>query len=133
MLKNDDYEWLFRKSPAMATSIGPDGAYVDVNDALLMRLGFTRDEMVGNRPVDFVTPESAERIEKEFLPALRHAVNRALLFPIVGLCGPTGGMAAQPSRLAQTRPQLFARLDRRGSPRSSHHSRHRVGGADSGR
>ena len=35
MLKNDDYEWLFRKSPAMATSIGPDGAYVDVNDALL--------------------------------------------------------------------------------------------------
>jgi PAS domain S-box-containing protein len=71
MLKNDDYEWLFRKSPAMATSIGPDGAYVDVNDALLDRLGYTRDEMVGRRPTDFVTPESAERIEKEFLPALR--------------------------------------------------------------
>ena len=71
MLKKDDYEWLFRKSPAMATSIGPDGAYVDVNDALLNRLGYTRDEMVGRRPSDFVTPESAERIEKEFLPALR--------------------------------------------------------------
>ncbi len=71
MLKNDDYEWLFRKSPAMATSIGPDGAYVDVNDALLDRLGYARDEMVGRRPSDFVTPESAERIEKEFLPALR--------------------------------------------------------------
>ena len=71
MLKNDDYEWLFRKSPAMATSIGPDGAYVDVNDAMLDRFGFTRDEMVGRRPTDFVTPESAERIETEFLPALR--------------------------------------------------------------
>jgi PAS domain S-box-containing protein len=71
MLKNADYEWLFRKSPAMATSIGPDGAYVDVNDALLNRLGFTRDEMVGRRPTDFVTPDSAERIETEFLPALR--------------------------------------------------------------
>jgi PAS domain S-box-containing protein len=71
MLKNDDYEWLFRKSPAMATSIGPDGAYVDVNDALLDRLGYSREEMVGRRPTDFVTPESAERIETEFLPALR--------------------------------------------------------------
>ncbi len=71
MLKNDDYEWLFRKSPAMATSISPDGSYVDVNDALLNRLGYARDEMVGRRPTDFVTPESAERIETEFLPALR--------------------------------------------------------------
>jgi PAS domain S-box-containing protein len=71
MFKNDDYEWLFRKSPAMASSIGPDGIYVDVNDALLHRLGFTRDEMVGRRPTDFVTPESAERIANEFRPTLR--------------------------------------------------------------
>ena len=71
MLKNDDYEWLFRKSPAMATSIGADGAYVDVNDAMLERLGYTLEQMIGRRPVDFVTPDSAERIDKEFLPALR--------------------------------------------------------------
>jgi len=55
----------------MATSIGQDGVYLDVNDTLLERLGYTRDEMLGRRPVDFVTPESALRIEKEFLPALR--------------------------------------------------------------
>ena len=67
----DDYEWLFRKAPTMATSIAADGTYVDVNDALLERLGYERDDMVGHRPVDFVTPETAERIEKEFLPALR--------------------------------------------------------------
>ncbi len=71
MSRHDDYQWLFRKAPAMATSIGEDGAYLDVNDALLDRLGFMRAEMVGRRPVDFVTPESARRIEKEFLPALR--------------------------------------------------------------
>lgn len=71
MLKNKDYKWLFRKLPAMATSIGANGCYVDVNDALLERLGFAHDEMVGRRPIDFVTPESAERIEKEFLPTLR--------------------------------------------------------------
>jgi len=55
----------------MATSIGEDGAYLDVNDAFLDRLGYERDEMVGHRPAEFVTSESAERIEQEFLPALR--------------------------------------------------------------
>ena len=68
---NNDYEWLFRKAPAMATSIGSDGHYLDVNDAFLARLGFSRAEMVGRRPAEFVTPESAERIEKEFMPTLR--------------------------------------------------------------
>lgn len=55
----------------MASSIGPDGNYLDVNDALLDRLDFTREQMVGRRPTEFVTAESAERIEQEFLPALR--------------------------------------------------------------
>ena len=71
MLDNNDYEWLFRKAPAMVTSIGADGTYVDVNDALLGRLGYEREDMVDRRPIDFVTAASAERIEKEFLPALR--------------------------------------------------------------
>ena len=38
MTRLDDYQWLFRKSPAMATSIAEDGTYLDVNDALLDRL-----------------------------------------------------------------------------------------------
>ena len=68
---NNDYEWLFRKAPAMATSIGSDGHYLDLNDAFLARMGYAREEMVGRRPSEFVTPESAERIEKEFMPTLR--------------------------------------------------------------
>lgn len=71
MSKLDDYQWLFRKAPTMATSIGEDGRYLDVNDALLQRLGYQRAEMIGERPSRFVTPESERRIEKEFLPALR--------------------------------------------------------------
>ena len=67
----DDYLWLFRKAPMMATSIGEDGLYLDVNDAFTERLGYPREEMVGRRPSDFVTAESAERIEIEFLPMLR--------------------------------------------------------------
>jgi PAS domain S-box-containing protein len=71
MTRFDDYLWLFRKAPMMATSIGEDGLYQDVNDAFTERLGYPREEMVGRRPSDFVTAESAERIEVEFLPMLR--------------------------------------------------------------
>ncbi len=66
-----DYQWMFRKSPAMATSIAEDGTYVDLSDAFLARLGYSREQLVGRRPSEFVTPSSATRIEEEFLPALR--------------------------------------------------------------
>ena len=71
MMTPDDYQWLFRKSPGMATSIGEDGLYLDVNDALLDRLGYERDEMVGHRPEEFTTPETTERVQHELRPALR--------------------------------------------------------------
>ncbi len=71
MTKLDDYQWLFRKAPTMATSIGENGRYLDVNDALLTRLSYEREDMIGKRPADFVTTETAERIEKELLPTLR--------------------------------------------------------------
>jgi PAS domain S-box-containing protein len=66
-----DYQWLFRKAPAMVTSIGEDGVYLDVNDAFLKRLGYRRDEMLGKKPTDFVTEESVKRIETELIPMLR--------------------------------------------------------------
>jgi PAS domain S-box-containing protein len=71
MISQDDYEWLFRKAPVMTTSIAEDGAYLDVNDAMLERLGYSLEEMVGRRPEDFATPETAERITTELRPALR--------------------------------------------------------------
>jgi PAS domain S-box-containing protein len=71
MITQDDYEWLFRKAPIMTTSIAEDGCYLDVNDAMLERLGYERDQMVGRKPEDFATPDSAERIVKELRPLLR--------------------------------------------------------------
>jgi PAS domain S-box-containing protein len=71
MIQLDDYQWLFRKVPVMATSIAEDGVYRDVNDAFLRRLGYEREEMIGRVPLDFVTPASARRIQEEFRPALR--------------------------------------------------------------
>jgi PAS domain S-box-containing protein len=71
MLTLEDYQWLFRKAPSMATSISEDGVYLDINDAFLARLGYEREEMVGHRPEEFVTEESARRISEELRPALR--------------------------------------------------------------
>jgi PAS domain S-box-containing protein len=71
MSSGNDYQWLFRKAPVMATSIGEDGRYLDVNDAFLERLGYARQDMVGRRPGEFVTERSAKRIEHELLPTLR--------------------------------------------------------------
>jgi PAS domain S-box-containing protein len=71
MITQDDYQWLFRKSPAMATFIAEDGVYLDVNDAMLKRLGYEREDMVGHFPEDFTTPQSAARIRDELRPALR--------------------------------------------------------------
>ena len=71
MSRIDDYQWLFRKAPVMATAIDKDGCYLDVNDAVERRLGYAREEMIGRRPLDFVTDETARRIQEEFRPALR--------------------------------------------------------------
>lgn len=71
MIRQGDYQWLFRKAPVMATSIAEDGVYLDVNDAMLARLGFQRDEMVGHKPEQFTTPETALRVKNELRPALR--------------------------------------------------------------
>ena len=71
MIQEQNYEWLFRKAPVMAASIGQDGTFLDVNDALLERIGYALDDLVGERPERFVTPESAERLQEEFRPALR--------------------------------------------------------------
>lgn len=71
MPEHDDYQWLFRQSPAMATSIAENGDILDVNDAMLTRLGYTRADWVGKRPEDFVTADSARSITEEFRPTLR--------------------------------------------------------------
>ena len=71
MTSLNDYRWLFRKAPTMATSIGEDGRYLDVSDALLKRLGYARRDMVGRRPGEFATAESAKRIDNELAPTLR--------------------------------------------------------------
>lgn len=70
-MPEDDYKWLFRKAPVMATSISEAGRYLDVNDAFVERLGYRRDDVIGRPPTDFMTARSAHRVVHEYRPALR--------------------------------------------------------------
>ena len=67
----DRYQWLFRKSPALTVSLDEDGYFLDASDAWLGRFGYTREEIQELRPQDIASPESALRIEEEYLPLLR--------------------------------------------------------------
>jgi PAS domain S-box-containing protein len=66
-----DYQWLFRKTPSMATSIDRDGRFLDVSDAFSKRMGFSREELIGRTPESCMTPVSARRLVEELRPALR--------------------------------------------------------------
>lgn len=63
------YRDLYNKTPVMMHSIDHSGRIVSVSDAWLERLGYERDEVIGRRSVEFLTPESRQYAEREVLPA----------------------------------------------------------------
>jgi PAS domain S-box-containing protein len=65
------YQWLFRKSPSLIVSLDEDGYFLDASDAWLSRFGYAREEITRMRPQDLGSPESARRVEDEYLPLLR--------------------------------------------------------------
>jgi PAS domain S-box-containing protein len=71
MSQQDEYQWLFRRSPALLVSLNEDGFFVDASDAWLRRFGFAREEITNMRPQDLASPEGAKRIVEEYLPVLR--------------------------------------------------------------
>ena len=69
--QQDEYQWLFRRSPALLVSLNEDGFFVDASDAWLRRFGFAREEITNMRPQDLASTEGAKRIVEEYLPVLR--------------------------------------------------------------
>src|SRR5580700_571337 len=55
-------------TPAMLHSIDEKGLLISVSDAWLAKLGYARDEVLGRRSSDFLTPESREYAVREVLP-----------------------------------------------------------------
>ena len=71
MLVPDRCQWLFRNGPALTVSFDEDGYFLDASDAWLARFGYAREDISKLRPQDIASPESARRIEQEYLPQLR--------------------------------------------------------------
>ena len=70
-MSQDEYQWLFRRSPALIVSLNQEGFFVDASDAWLRRFGFGREEIVNMRPQDLASAEGAKHIVEEYLPTLR--------------------------------------------------------------
>jgi PAS domain S-box-containing protein len=73
MAREDRYQWLFRRCPALLAALDKDGYFVDASDAWLVRFGYDRDEIRKLRPQDLASEESAQRISEDYLPLLRRA------------------------------------------------------------
>jgi diguanylate cyclase (GGDEF)-like protein/PAS domain S-box-containing protein len=69
----EDLERRMRVTPAMLHSINHDGRLTSVSDAWLKRLGYTREEVIGRRSSEFLTPESRDYAMNEVLPAFFQA------------------------------------------------------------
>jgi diguanylate cyclase (GGDEF)-like protein/PAS domain S-box-containing protein len=55
-------------TPAMLHSIDAEGRLISVSDAWLAKLGYTREEVIGRRSSEFLTPASREHAVKNVLP-----------------------------------------------------------------
>ena len=62
------YRQLYNKTPVMLHSIDCEGRLISVSDFWLERLGYTRDEVIGRKSSDFLTPESASKAINHVLP-----------------------------------------------------------------
>ncbi len=63
------YRELYERTPAMLHSIDAEGRLVSVSAAWLKRLGYTRDEVLGRKSVEFLTSQSARYARDVILPA----------------------------------------------------------------
>ncbi|WP_181198435.1 hybrid sensor histidine kinase/response regulator [Enhygromyxa salina] len=63
------HRYLYLRTPAMMHSIDAEGRLVDVSEAWLERMRYVRDEVIGRRSVEFMTPESQDYATQEVLPA----------------------------------------------------------------
>jgi formate hydrogenlyase transcriptional activator len=62
------YRYLYNLSPVMMKTVDLDGRIIDANDAYVETLGYSREEILGRRSVEFLTAASRERVDREAEP-----------------------------------------------------------------
>lgn len=64
------YRLLYNRTPMALHSTNADARLIDVNDTWLEMFGYSRDEVIGRSPADFMTPDSAERYRTRAWPEM---------------------------------------------------------------
>ncbi len=59
---------LYESTPTMLQSVDKPGHLLSVSDHWLLKLGYSRDEVLGRVWVDFLTPESRVRVRESAIP-----------------------------------------------------------------
>ncbi|WP_002637147.1 PAS domain S-box protein [Myxococcus hansupus] len=67
--EEEKYRSLYKNTPAMMHSIDSEGRLISVSEFWLRTLGYSREEVLGRRSVDFFTPESRRYAREHVLPA----------------------------------------------------------------
>ena len=65
------YQFLFQRLPIMVAAVDELGFFIDQSDAMINRLGYSREELRSLRPTDIADEDSVRRINEEFIPQLR--------------------------------------------------------------
>jgi PAS domain S-box-containing protein len=62
--QQEHYRKLYNRTPVMMHSFNKKGEILEVSDQWINKLGYTRDEVIGKKPTDFMTPESRNQFAK---------------------------------------------------------------------
>jgi PAS domain S-box-containing protein len=65
------YRDLYSKSPVMLHSIDAEGRILSVSDRWLEAMGYSREEVLGRKSTDFLTPESRKKAQEVIIPEFR--------------------------------------------------------------
>jgi PAS domain S-box-containing protein len=61
---------LYESTPALMHSVDVGGRVLSVSDRWLERLGYRREEVIGRKLDDFLTPESSRQVRETYRPAM---------------------------------------------------------------
>ena len=62
------YRYLYQNTPVMLHSIDHEGKIISVSNYWLEKMGYTREEVIGKKSTDFLTPESRKYAQEVILP-----------------------------------------------------------------
>ena len=82
------YRSLYTKTPVMLHSVDSEGRLLSVSDFWLEKLGYSRNEVIGQKATDFLTTDSARRaVEKEMPEFVKDGTCKDVEYQIVAKSG----------------------------------------------